>query len=65
MTSKYWVQFTEDYFDLENGQYVDDYTEVLAAQLPSIYHVEDTWANYEKMRNRIDERYQQWKARKR
>jgi hypothetical protein len=29
--------------------------------LPSIYHVTDSWENYEKMKIRIDMRFSDWK----
>ena len=35
--------------------------EVLVKSLPSIYHVTDSWENYEKMKQRINLRYQDWK----
>jgi hypothetical protein len=41
----------------QSGLYKQDYEEVLAEGLPSMYHVEDTWDNYEKIATRISERY--------
>ena len=54
--------FAASYFDPEEGRYVSDYDELLATQLPSAYHVADTWENYERLKQRIDERYSAWKA---
>lgn len=54
-------RFTQDYFDFESGQYLQDYEELLCERLPSMYHVEDTWENYEKLKERIDYRYRKWK----
>lgn len=48
----------------QSGMYRKDYEEVLASKLPSIYHVEDTWENYDKIADKIEARYQEWKAQK-
>ncbi len=53
--------FAHDYFDFGREQYLKDYDELLARGLPSIYHVEDTWNNYEKIARRISSRYREWK----
>lgn len=45
----------------QSGMYRNDYQEVLASHLPSIYHVDDTWENYEKIKERINQRYDDWK----
>ena len=55
------LDFTESYY---SEDYFDDYTEVLAEDLPTIYHVEDTWANYERMSALIDRRFAEWKRKK-
>lgn len=55
------VQFTEFYFDFEKGQYLADYSKVLANNLPSLYHVADTWDNYDELSKVIDARYRKWK----
>ena len=44
------------------GAYFADYKQVLAKGLPSFWHVEDTWDNYEKMATVIGRRYQAWKS---
>lgn len=49
------------YYYYGSGIYKKDYTDMLAGDLPSIYHVNDTWENYEKMRAKISERFLQWK----
>jgi hypothetical protein len=53
--------FAETYFDFEKGLYVHDYEELLCGDLPTMYHVRDSWENYETLRARIDERFAQWK----
>lgn len=47
-------------FYYATGLYRQDYEEVLGTDLPSIYHVEDTWSNYEKLKARISTRYAEW-----
>lgn len=54
-------RFAADYLDFQHGDFLGDYDEVLGADLPSLYHVEDTWENYEKLKERLDLRYQEWK----
>ena len=53
--------FAAHYFDFQKGRFVADYDELFCSMLPSMYHVEDTWSNYEKLKNRIDQRYAEWK----
>ena len=55
-------QFASEYYD---GKFGDDYGELLVGNLPSFYHVADTRENYEKMKQRIDKRYQAWKKERR
>lgn len=57
-------EFAQYYSDFDKGQYLKDYDELLSAGLPSMYHVKDTWSNYEKLRKRIDKRYNEWKNKK-
>ncbi|HYF67622.1 MAG TPA: hypothetical protein VD884_05765 [Ohtaekwangia sp.] len=49
------------YYYYGGGLYHSDYQEILVKNLPSIYHVTDSWANYERMKVRIDMRLQDWK----
>ena len=49
------------YYYYGGGVYHKDYTSILASDLPSIYHVSDDWSSYEKMGQKITERYQEWK----
>ena len=49
------------YYYYGGGLYRNDYDELLVKQLPSIYHVNDSWENYDKMALRIDMRFQDWK----
>lgn len=50
--------FTEEYY---RDQYLSDYETVLADDLSSLYHVEDTRENYDKIAPVIDERFRKWK----
>jgi hypothetical protein len=49
------------YYYYGGGLYKKDYDEILVKTLPSIYHVTDSWPNYDKMKARIDVRFEEWK----
>ncbi|WP_240764917.1 hypothetical protein [Paenibacillus dendritiformis] len=56
--------FTREYLNIHNDIYTAvDFTEIVAAGLPSIYHVEDTIENYRIIEPVISERYREWKRR--
>jgi hypothetical protein len=45
-----------------DGKFCDaDLNCVLASDLPSTYHVEDTWDNYDKIAATITQRFKDWK----
>ncbi len=50
--------FAAAYFD---DMYVSDYESTLASTLPSIYHVSDTWENFDKLSPIIAKRFSAWK----
>ena len=50
--------FTAAYY-VDDGGYFDDYRAAFA-ELPSIYHVEDTWASYERIAPRISAAHARW-----
>lgn len=54
--------FAQHYFDLQSGRYIDDYIRLLASDLPSEFHVVNTWENYEAIRKCIDERFAEWNS---
>jgi hypothetical protein len=54
--------FTKVYFDFEVGQYLKDYEEILCAGLPTMYHVTDSWENYERLKPILDSRLAAWRA---
>ena len=57
--------FAKYYFDDDEegyGKYISGYEEALSSELPSMYHVKDTWENFDKLKSLIDKAYQQWKS---
>jgi hypothetical protein len=57
------LKFTRYYYGDENDMkdYIIDYLEALAGELESVYHVSNTWDNYDKISKVIDRRYTEWK----
>lgn len=45
-----------------SSPYLEDYEHTLAAGLPSIYHVQDAWDNYDLLAPVIDAAYERWRA---
>ncbi|BDC98989.1 hypothetical protein [Persicobacter psychrovividus] len=43
-----------------SGEYLKDYELTLANGLPSIYHVKDSWKNYQKISDILDKRFEKW-----
>lgn len=56
------IKFTTDYFDFEKGKYVADYLATLDPDdsLPSIFHIADSWSNYDKLKATIHTNYVLW-----
>lgn len=52
--------FAMHYFDFERGRYIHDYIRTLQGRLPSEFHVDYTEDSYQKMRQIIDRRYDEW-----
>jgi hypothetical protein len=50
------------YYYYGGGVFKKDYELLLCRNLPSIYHVKDSWENYEVMCERITERHKVWKT---
>jgi len=48
----------------EGNIYFSDYESTLAGGLPTLYHVENTWENYDKIAPIISRRYMEWKKNK-
>lgn len=55
------LEFTLSYFDFEKGKYLADYEKLFTNNLPSMYHVQDTWENYDRLKLKIDERFAAWR----
>ena len=58
------IQFTINYFDFDNGNYVKDYLTTLdpTDNLPSLFHIEDSWENYDKLKSIINKRFKEWRV---
>jgi hypothetical protein len=59
------LPFTKAYYvgeDTSYGDYLRDYEPLLAQGLPSAYHVQDSWENYDRLAPAIDSAYRHWKA---
>jgi hypothetical protein len=55
--------FARDYFDLQSGQYIGDYSDILSAgTLPTLYHVPDSWETYEAIKPALDARFTAWRT---
>ena len=52
--------FTKAYY--ESDEYIQDYAELLAADLESPYEVADSWENYDRLAPRLDERLRAWRS---
>lgn len=48
------------YYYYGGGLYHTDYQNLLVKELPSIYHVKDSWENYDKIASRIRMRFEDW-----
>ena len=54
--------FAAAYFDLEHGSYLADYESVLGSDVPSLYHVPDTWHSFDRLKPTLDRRFSAWLA---
>jgi len=63
LLSKEGLAFTRDYY--ESNEYMNDYDRVLGSDLETLYHVEDSWENYDKIAPVLDERLQAWRQARR
>jgi hypothetical protein len=53
--------FAKYYYGDPEWLYLRDYDRIMASNLPSTYHVEDTWENYDKIAGVISRRFDEWK----
>jgi hypothetical protein len=51
--------FTRDYY--ESNEYLNDYDQILGADLATLYEVSDTWENYDRIAPVLDERLEAWR----
>ncbi|MEE9327923.1 MAG: hypothetical protein V3U71_11610 [Cocleimonas sp.] len=49
-------------FYYEDGTYFEDYESVLLNNLPTLYHIENTWENFHKLEPKIAERFDEWRV---
>ncbi len=57
-------RFAAWYYELKQegrSRYFIDYDKILGARHPSLYQVEDTWANFDRIAPVIDRRFAEWK----
>jgi hypothetical protein len=54
--------FAQAYFDFETGKYIADYELILGPGLTDLYHVEDTWENFDRLKPTLDRRFAEWRA---
>ncbi len=56
------IAFTKYYYDFDSAvNYVNDYLEILGQEVESLYEVENSWENYEKLKLKLDSRFNEWK----
>lgn len=54
-------KFTAWYFADDMPKFYDDFDDTLGDDLPSLYHVDDSWANYDRLGAVIDRRFESWR----
>ncbi len=57
--------FTEEYYAPDDSPFGDDYFEILVGDLPSLYHVEDNWQNFDKLAPVFQQRLTHWRSARR
>jgi hypothetical protein len=60
------LAFARWYYALAGGTYGPywyDYVEAVVGELPTVYHVADSWENFDRVAPFIDARYAEWKQR--
>ncbi|MGO8933516.1 MAG: hypothetical protein ACLPLZ_08095 [Terracidiphilus sp.] len=55
-------EFAQAYFDFQKGKYLADYELTLGAGLADLYHVRDTWENFDRLKPVLDRRHAEWRA---
>lgn len=49
-------------FYYASNLYFGDYDQVLGSDLPSLYHVDDSWTNFDRLAPSLDARLRAWRA---
>jgi hypothetical protein len=52
--------YAQEYYAIETGQYIHDYEAALGGELPDLYHIADSWENFERIKPVLDRRYEEW-----
>lgn len=52
--------FARSYFDFKRGSYLKDYERTLGHNVPSLYHVADSWENFDLLKKMLDMRFSDW-----
>jgi len=55
-------RFASEYYDLDSGRYLTDYADTFGDDLPSLYHVPDSWSSFDKMKDLLDQRFKEWQG---
>jgi hypothetical protein len=53
--------FAQSYFDFKHGEYLKDYEGLLGKEVPTLYHVSDTWENFDRLSPILDRRFAEWR----
>ena len=53
--------FAQGYYASDAALYVSDYGDTLGEGLESLYHVKDTWENFDRIKLVLDQRFKDWK----
>ncbi len=56
--------FAQSYFDFNKGRYIYDYMKLFGLRPDQNYSVQNTWENYQKVKDMIDQKYKRWKKKK-
>ena len=56
--------FTLDYYHDDEGQFLEDYEEILGNDVPTLYHVADSWQNFDLLAPVLESRLHEWRLRR-
>ena len=57
--------FAQMYFDFKKGAYLRDYEGTLGGNVSDLYHVKDSWENFDRLKPVLDRRFADWKVKHR